>query len=176
MAGMLGMMATLLVLVPLIPLLWILVLVMLLLGIAQGTVDLGGNVFLVWVHKHKVGAFINGLHFFFGEEGTIFASDRNWVHLPRGSQAQREEHSAPADLGTLHMADFLDAVRQRRPPCCQVEDAFRSTATVQLAMIAYETNSIVQWEESTEQIVNNPAAAALLQRDYRPPWVHPYRG
>ena len=46
-------------------------------------------------------------------------------------------------------------------------------ATVQLGMIAYESNSVVQWDEGTSQIPNNPAAAELLKRDYRAPYVHP---
>ncbi len=40
-------------------------------------------------------------------------------------------------------------------------------------MIAYETNSVVEWDSSTEQIPGNPAAAALLRREYRSPWKHP---
>jgi FHS family Na+ dependent glucose MFS transporter 1 len=39
---------------------------MLMLGIAEGTLDVGGNSLLIWVHGSKVGPFMNGLHFFFG--------------------------------------------------------------------------------------------------------------
>jgi len=53
-------------LVPLIPLLWLLAVVLLILGMAEATVDVGGNTLLVWVHRHEVGPFMNGLHFFFG--------------------------------------------------------------------------------------------------------------
>lgn len=117
----------------------------------------------------------NGI-FFFGERGTIFAADDRWIVIPPGKDAKREVHRSPADLGTLHMANFLDAVRKGEPPQCTIEDAFRSTATVQLAMIAYETNSVVRWEETKLEIVDNPAASQLLKRDYRQPWKHPYQG
>lgn len=53
-------------LAPLMPLLWLLTAALLTLGVAEGTVDVGGNTLLVWVHRHKVGPFMNGLHFFFG--------------------------------------------------------------------------------------------------------------
>lgn len=43
-------------------------------------------------------------------------------------------------------------------------------------MIAYETNSVVRWDEQAEQIVDNPPAAELLKRAYRKPYVHPYQG
>jgi hypothetical protein len=72
------------------------------------------------------------------------------------------------------MAEFLTAVRQRKPPGCLMEDAYKSTATVQLAMIAYDTGCKVNWDAQTEQIHGNAAAARLLKRDYRAPWKHPY--
>jgi hypothetical protein len=72
------------------------------------------------------------------------------------------------------MADFLQAVRTRQQPSCTIEDAFQSTATVQLAMIAYESSSTVQWDRKKEQIPNNPEASRLLKREYRRPWRHPH--
>ena len=96
--------------------------------------------------------------------------------IPCGKNRKREEHKARRDLGLDHMADFLEAVRTRRQPAVRIDDAFRSTATVQLAMIAYETGEPVQWNESTRQITGNPAGAQLLKRPYRLPWQHPYPG
>jgi fucose permease len=60
------MIAGLLITVPVIPVLWILAAVLLFIGIAEGTVDVGGNTLLVWLHRDKVGPFMNGLHFTFG--------------------------------------------------------------------------------------------------------------
>jgi FHS family Na+ dependent glucose MFS transporter 1 len=58
--------AAMLFVVPLISLLWVLTAILFVLGLAEGTLDLGGNVMLVWVHGKKVGPYMNGLHFFFG--------------------------------------------------------------------------------------------------------------
>lgn len=66
MAVVLSVMAVTLALVPLLPALWLLVLVLTVMGVAQGALDVGGNTLLVWVHRDKVGPFMNGLHFFFG--------------------------------------------------------------------------------------------------------------
>lgn len=116
----------------------------------------------------------NGV-FFYGEDATIFVADDRWVVLPKGKSDKREEHEAKSDLGGLHMANFLECVGNRTPPACPVEEGFRSTATVQLGMIAYESASVVRWDEKTERIMDNPEAAKLLKRVYRPPYVHPYR-
>lgn len=62
----LAVIAVLLILVPIIPSLVILALVLLLVGFAEGTVDVGGNTLLVWLHQDRVAPFMNGLHFTFG--------------------------------------------------------------------------------------------------------------
>ncbi|MCP4537418.1 MAG: MFS transporter [Chloroflexi bacterium] len=72
MAAVLIVMVVMLALVPLLPLLWLLAIVLMVLGMAQGTLDVGGNTLLVWVHRDKVGPFMNGLHFFFGV-GSLLA-------------------------------------------------------------------------------------------------------
>jgi FHS family Na+ dependent glucose MFS transporter 1 len=53
-------------LMPTIPLLWLLVMILLILGVTEGSVDVGGNTMLVWVHRQKVDPFMNALHFLFG--------------------------------------------------------------------------------------------------------------
>ena len=59
-------MAGMLALAPLVPWLWMLIAVILILGLAEGALDVGGNTLLVWVHRERVAPFMNGLHFFFG--------------------------------------------------------------------------------------------------------------
>ena len=115
----------------------------------------------------------NGI-FFYGENGTVFVTDDRWVVIPKDKNKQREEHKATADLGTAHMTEFLNAVRSRKQPGCTIEDGYRSTATVKLAMIAYDVGAKVVWDEKSQQIVDNAKAAELLKRPYRAPWRHPY--
>jgi FHS family Na+ dependent glucose MFS transporter 1 len=66
MAAMLVTVALTMALSPVMPALWLLIAVLLVLGIAQSTLDVGGNTLLVWVHRRQVGPYMNGLHFFFG--------------------------------------------------------------------------------------------------------------
>ncbi len=54
------------VIFPLATALWVLLLNALIMGICKGALDVGCNTLLQWVHKEKVGPFMNGLHFFFG--------------------------------------------------------------------------------------------------------------
>lgn len=54
------------VLIPLIPLLWVMTLVVFILGLAESSIDVGGNSLLPWIHGDATGPFMNGLHLFFG--------------------------------------------------------------------------------------------------------------
>ena len=135
---------------------------------------------VVWRHRlwgaAEYDPEVNNGVFLFGDEATVFVSDRRWVVIPKGRRTERQGFQVPSDMGRLHMADFLQCVRTRRRPACPVEEGFQATATVQLGMIAYESASVVRWDERSEQIVDNPKAAALLKREYRKPYVHPYQG
>jgi FHS family Na+ dependent glucose MFS transporter 1 len=64
-------MAAMLGLAPLPRLLWLSFAAFLILGIAQGTLDVGGNTLLAWVHTDEVAPYMNGLHFFFGLGATL---------------------------------------------------------------------------------------------------------
>ncbi|MFA6564934.1 MAG: Gfo/Idh/MocA family oxidoreductase [Verrucomicrobiia bacterium] len=129
----------------------------------------------IWGAAEHAPEVSNGI-FFYGEKETVFVTDAKWIVIPRGKGREQKVNEAKSDAGTLHMADFLGAVRSRKQPCCQIEDAYQSTATVKLAMIAYDTGAKITWDAAAEQIVGNAAAANLLKRAYRAPWQHPWRG
>ena len=77
-------------LVPVIPLLSLVGLVLLLLGVSEGLMDVGINTLIVWVHRDKVGPFMNGLHFFFGlgaflspliiAQAVVLSGDIYWAY------------------------------------------------------------------------------------------------
>lgn len=58
--------------IPVIPQIWLLMAVLFLSGVTHGTLNVGGNVLLIWVHGSQVAPFMNALHFFFGV-GTFVA-------------------------------------------------------------------------------------------------------
>jgi predicted dehydrogenase len=135
---------------------------------------------VVWRHRlwgaEEYNPEVNNGIFFYGDRATVFASDSRWVVVPRGKNKERQEFDVKTDMGGIHMAEFLAAVRSRKQPSCSVEEGYRSTATVQLAMIAYESASRVRWDPASERITDNPEATQLLKRAYRRPWKHPYEG
>jgi FHS family Na+ dependent glucose MFS transporter 1 len=90
MVGVFVMMAAALALTPVIPLLWLLTAVLLVLGMGEGAMDVGGNTLLMWVHRSEVGPFMNGLHFFWGvgaflspiivAQAVLVSGDITWAY------------------------------------------------------------------------------------------------
>lgn len=138
------------------------------------------KVLVLWQHRlwgngDVTREFNNGI-FFYGEKGTIFAEDNKVVIFMAGRDGSREDHPIPTPLmQENHVWNFLDAVRKKDKNLisCDPEDAFRSTATVQLAMISYYTGSQVRWNLEKKEIIDNPAATKLLKREYRGKYKHP---
>lgn len=129
----------------------------------------------LWGSAELTPEFNNGI-FFYGEKGTVFVTDQRWVHLPNAKGAERQVNDTKSDLVPLHVAEFLDAVRHRKPVSATVAEAHLSTSAVKLAMIAYEIGARLAWDAKSEQITNHPEAAKLLKRAYRAPWKHPHAG
>ena len=96
---------------------------------------------------------------------------------PAGDEDEKTVLELPTERGMQqrNMAEFINAAKRKDSSgiSTTVEDAFASTTSVQLAMIAYETGSIVKWDNQAKTITDNPEAAALLKREYRGQWQHP---
>jgi MFS transporter, FHS family, Na+ dependent glucose transporter 1 len=71
MALMIVVMSAMMMLTPFAPNIFALTVVMLVLGAAEGLLDVGGNTLIVWIHENRVAPFMNALHFFYGLGATI---------------------------------------------------------------------------------------------------------
>ena len=74
-----------------------------------------------------------------------------------------------------HFANFLDAVRSRKPSDlhADIEVGHLSAALCHMANIAYRTRERLEFDAKTERFTNSEAANKHLTRDYRPPFVVP---
>jgi predicted dehydrogenase len=116
-----------------------------------------------------------------GTQGALYVGDPGYEIVPeRGGQFQSPEpRMKPVAVETkerpqfqegLHMRNFLDCVKSRRTPNCDVEEGHRSTVFAHLANISLATRSRIDWDPRTEQITNNRSANSLLHYRYRAPW------
>jgi len=130
----------------------------------------------IWGAAEDEDRISNGITFF-GDKATVFANDSRWMVVPRENPGNRhvyevKDANAP---GEAHVAEFVEAVRAGGRPSCTVLDGFRSTASVQLAMIAFRTGRKISWDSEQLEIQQDDDASRMLKREYRSPWVHPAR-
>jgi len=70
-----------------------------------------------------------------------------------------------------HSGNFLDCVRTRKQPICDIETAHRSASAVLLGGIALLLQRKLKWHPQREQFINDAEANRLLSTAFRTPWV-----
>ncbi len=124
-----------------------------------------------------------------GTQGTAYLSDAVVRVIPeRGGQYQdRQPRMEPMEfraadyrhadhrvanlsLTAQHAKDFLDCMRSRGVPKCDIEVGHISTTYALLANIALMTGSTLEWDPEKERFTNNPEANEWLHYEYRQPW------
>ncbi|MBM3289222.1 MAG: Gfo/Idh/MocA family oxidoreductase [Candidatus Hydrogenedentes bacterium] len=88
---------------------------------------------------------------------------------PRGEKAEVKVDEG--DVTVQHMRNFLDCVKSRNMPNADVEEGHRSTTIAHLANIALWTRSRIEWDPAAERAIDNAAANAYLEYEYRMPWT-----
>ena len=132
---------------------------------------------------------------FRGTKGTLYAYDGGYEIAPEDNAslaipaANPLEHSTgkvysasrtramepvsqkgASSSTTAHVRNFLDCIKSRAKPNCDVETGHRSTTATILGNLAHKTESHLKWNRDTERFTNNEAANRLLHYNYRPPW------
>ncbi|WP_128546614.1 Gfo/Idh/MocA family protein [Larkinella soli] len=69
-----------------------------------------------------------------------------------------------------HYKDFLDAMRKRSKPICDVEVGHRTATVCNIGNIAYELKRPLRWDPKKESFKKDREANALLERPLRDEW------
>jgi predicted dehydrogenase len=133
--------------------------------------------------KHSIGCYFYGtkgtLHLGWQDGWTFYPpSDEHDDHNKSGETAQilHEEpktHTRDAHNIPELWADFLDAIKTRRKPICDIEIGHRSTNMSLLGMLSLKLGRSIKWDGVKEAVIGDEDANKLLRRDYRRPWVYP---
>jgi predicted dehydrogenase len=114
-----------------------------------------------------------------GTDGAIYAGSSGYeVVADKPGQFQdwrprlesKQVRVQDGDLDARHMRNFLDCVKSRKTPACDVEEGHLSTVFAHLANIALACRARLEWDAQEERIGNNRAANSLLHYRYRSPW------
>ncbi len=113
-----------------------------------------------------------------GENGVKFTGDRGWIFVDRGKITSSDkallDEKLKDDANRLyksddHMANFLDCVRDRKRPICDVEVGHRSVSVCHIGTISTRLGKALKWDPSTERF-DDEAANRMLHREMRAPW------
>jgi len=74
-----------------------------------------------------------------------------------------------------HVRNFLDSIKSRELPICDVEIGHRSATVCHLGNLVARLGRGIQWDPAQEQIVGDDKAQQMTDRPYRSPWTHDMR-
>jgi predicted dehydrogenase len=95
--------------------------------------------------------------------------DGQFQHAEPRLQA-REKLGIEQDTTADHVRNFLDCVKTRQKPRCDLETGHRSTLFALLGNISLEVGSRIEWDAQKEEVIRPKRANRLLHYKYRSPW------
>jgi predicted dehydrogenase len=123
-----------------------------------------------WEHRTWSKRGLEGEDFgvvFYGTDATLVAVGNGWKIYRDRKVLEEHRGTSRSEWERRHVRNFLDCRRTREAPVADIEIGHRSTTLCHLANIAWRTRSTLRFDGKTESIVDNPAASALLTREYR---------
>jgi predicted dehydrogenase len=114
-------------------------------------------------------------------EGTTFIGSEGRLFVNRGKLTsdpveivQRDVTALPTQLyrSADHTHNFLDCVRSREKPVCDVEIGHRSATVCHLGNIVARLGRKIHWDPAAERITGDDEAQQMTDREYREPWRH----
>ena len=110
---------------------------------------------------------------FIGSEGRLEVSRSYLRTYPNEALADtllKDSDTQRVYNSENHHEDWLDAIRNRTRPICDVEIGHRTASVCNIANIAYSLQRPLEWNPVREQFVDDPGANLMLDRAYRGHW------
>ncbi|WP_304068748.1 Gfo/Idh/MocA family protein [Pedobacter glucosidilyticus] len=111
---------------------------------------------------------INNAIQFNGKEGTVVVQRKKLEVNPSSLQNKEiDTKSLGIYHSTNHYQDFLDAIKNRSKPICDVEIGHRTASVCNIANIAYELKRPLKWNPEKEFFINDQEANELRGRAFK---------
>jgi predicted dehydrogenase len=110
--------------------------------------------------------------------GCTFLGDKGKITVTRGKilADPMEILDAPRSVKLYesndHHRNWLDCIKSREKPICDVEVGHRSATVCHLGSIVCRLGRGIQWDPKAEQIIGDTEAQAMTDKEYRKPWAH----
>ena len=109
---------------------------------------------------------------FVGTDGEVWVARGEIRTMPDASLKDKifSDGVQGVYISDNHYTDFLEAIRTRKPPICDVETGHRTSSVCNLGNIAYQLGRSLKWNPVKEEIEKDKDAAKLLGREMRKEW------
>ena len=109
----------------------------------------------------------------YGDKAQLIIGNGGWKAIERGGKVIAEE-GGNADA-TPHVANFIDCVRSRKPPNCDLETVgHRASVLCHAGNLSARLDRSLRLDPKTETFENDDEANALRGRpEWRAPYVLP---
>jgi predicted dehydrogenase len=133
----------------------------------------GNGVEVIHAEEYEPGKKVNGVAFI-GADGKIFVN-RGYLASDPGEIIKQPLGDKDVHLfkSPGHQRNWLNCVRSRERPLCDVEIGARSVTVCHLGNLAYWNHKKLKWDPSKWQFVNDAEADKWLDRERRDPWQLP---
>jgi Oxidoreductase family, C-terminal alpha/beta domain len=117
-----------------------------------------------------------------GARGVLFTGADGTINVDRGFLASKPAEIIKVPIGEKdvhlprspgHLRDWLNCIRSRRAPICDVEIGARSVTVCHLGNLAYWNNRRLRWDPKSWQFAGNDGDNKLLDRERRAPYQLP---
>jgi len=115
---------------------------------------------------------------FVGKNGTLVVDRDKWRLLPEIENAQFLLPAMPEQKGSnkdlsLHVKNFVDCIKSRKKPVCDVETARNVAVNAHLGNIALKTGRKMYWDNANNKFVNDKEANNHITPIYNNSWKIP---
>jgi len=108
---------------------------------------------------------------FIGTEGKILVNRGKFEATPKAlGDEPLDDKALRLYKSNNHGKDFLDCVRSRKKPICDVEIGCRSVTVCHLGNLAYWNHRHLKWDPVKERFIGDEVANQWLDRPKREPW------
>jgi len=108
---------------------------------------------------------------FVGTEGKILVNRGKFEATPSAlGEAPLDDKAIRLYKSNNHLKDFLDCMRSRKKPICDVEIGCRSVTVCHLGNLAYWNHRRLKWDPVKERFIGDEEANQWLDRPKRGSW------
>ena len=94
-----------------------------------------------------------------------------WIEASKGGVSSDARYGTGGeDTMAMNERDWLNCIRTRKRPLCEVEDGHRVATTCNLANMSLRLGRSIRWDPEKEAVIGDKEAAAMCVRPYRAPW------